>query len=73
MDAMLAIPTGELFRDLQVSLTKIVLCEMIGDKSSERYTGNKDVVEAIKKILRERYDDGDLEKFLEHGYPRAIH
>lgn len=69
------ISTAELFADLQVSFTEIVLVELLGSQTSNeqiRLEGNKEIVKAIKTILRERFTDEQIRNFLEYGYPRRI-
>uniref|UniRef100_A0A6M3J190 Uncharacterized protein n=2 Tax=viral metagenome TaxID=1070528 RepID=A0A6M3J190_9ZZZZ len=68
---------GELFTDLQVTLTEIVLVKMIRsaelkDKYNDRLIGNKRILDAIKKIIADRFSDDDIQKFLEAGFPRQV-
>jgi len=71
------IPNGELFADLQISLTEIVLAELIRDEHKresfqKRATLNGQIVDEIKRIMQARFSDVDLIEFLEVGFPRQV-
>ena len=68
------IPTAELFADLQVSLTEIVLIELLDDAGnySSRLNANCNIRDIIKGILKERFSESDIIGFLEHGYPCLV-
>lgn len=69
------IPTAELFADLQVSLTEIVLIKLLEEQTldmQERLEENRMIAKIIHGILRERFTDEQIRNFLEYGYPRRI-
>lgn len=69
------IPDGELFADLQATMTDIVLIEMLGyDYSGEyntRLESSRVTRDTIVKIMQLRFSPDDIKRFLESGYPRA--
>ena len=77
MDAS-KIPTKELFADLQVSFTEVVLVDVlermivINDKHKERRSKNRDIINAIKSIMADRFSPEEIDTFLEKGFPREI-
>lgn len=71
------ISDGELFADLQVSLTEIFLIELIDDDTitrnyNDRLNGNVQIRDAIKGIMKDRFSSDDIERFLESGFPRQV-
>lgn len=71
------IATGELFADLQVTLTEIVLIELLEETSSidnyvDRLNGNVQIRDTIKGIMRRRFAHTDIARFLDHGFPRQV-
>lgn len=71
------IPTGELFRDLQISYTEVVLLNMLSERGyltgndRRRLQGNMEIIDNIKQIMEHRFTVEDIQQFLENGYPRA--
>jgi len=66
---------GELFADLQVTMTEIVLVELLENASiatTERGEVNERILSTIKKMMKDRFSDEDIIKFLEDGFPRQI-
>lgn len=71
------ITTGELFADLQVSLTEMFLIEMLGDgelvgEFEERRRGNLEIVEGITAVMKERFSQEEIAGFLRNGFPRRV-
>ena len=74
------IPNGELFADLQVSFTEIVLVDILEERSQlpkgytlqNRRSANKKIVERIKAIMKKRFSQNDIYTFLEKGFPREV-
>ncbi len=71
------ISNGELFKDIQESLMDIFLVDMIkNEKVKKHYLNrkevNKDILEVMKTIMEERFEDKDLARFLDCGYPLQI-
>lgn len=72
------ITDGELFADLQQSMTDIVLLEHLQEsghitaENKKRLSKEKEILHNIKKELRNRFSDQQLEVFLEKGYPRRV-
>lgn len=73
----LIISTGELFADLQVSLTELFLIEMLGDgelvgEFDERRRGNQEIVEGITAVMKDRFSPEEIAVFLRNGFPRQV-
>ena len=71
------ITTGELFADLQVSLTELFLIEMLGDgdlagEFEERKRGNREIKGGITAIMKDRFSSEDIAGFLRNGFPRRV-
>ena len=74
------ISTGELFADLQVSYTEIVLVDILEEKSQldkndalqNRRAVNRKVIKGIKNIMKERFSLEDINTFMEKGFPREV-
>lgn len=71
------IPDGELFADLQMSLTDLVLMKMLTsvfsvDSHKERFRKEKNIAETIKAEIKQRFSEKQIMKFLNSGYPRQI-
>lgn len=71
------ITTGELFADLQVSLTELFLIEMLGDDElagafGERLRGNIEIKDGITAIMKDRFSSEDIAGFLRNGFPRRV-
>jgi len=69
------IPDGELFADLQQSLTDIVLMELIDELSEDlksRLDTERKILSDIKQVVKARFTDGQLKHYLIHGYPRQV-
>lgn len=69
------IPVGELFADLQATLTDIFLIKLLsedaaGEIAEDRRKVNDIILGRIREIMTERFSDGDVLEFLERGYPR---
>lgn len=66
---------GKLFADLQISLTEIVLLEMLDEHTEAekfRLEGNERIVESIMATMKERFDEDQVRSFLDYGYPRRV-
>jgi hypothetical protein len=78
MSDIKAIPTGELFADLQVSYTEVVIIDLLEKKvgtsheQRERRDINNNIIEAITKELDRRFTVYDLTNFLKKGFPRQV-
>ena len=75
------IPDGELFADLQISFTEVVLIDILEERSQlskedfslqNRRSTNNSIIRKIKNIMKERFSLEDINKFLEKGFPRKI-
>ena len=71
------ISDGELFADLQVTLTEIFLIQLFDDKQGvklkdyqSRLNSNCTTRDSIKSIMKDRFGENDIKDFLENGYPR---
>ena len=73
-----SIPDAELFADLQMSLTDIVLMEMLTnifsiDGHKERFCKEKKITEVIKAEIKQRFSEKQIMEFLDSGYPRKVY
>ena len=67
------IPDAELFADLQMSLTDIVLLEMLtNDGHKERFCKEKKIAEVIKAEIKQRFSEKQIMEFLNSGYLRQV-
>ena len=72
------ISNGELFADLQVSFTEVVLVDVlermivINDEHKERRSKNRDIINTIKSIMVDRFSPEEIDMFLEKGFPREV-
>ena len=71
------IPDAELFTDLQMSLTDIVLMEMLTnifsvDNYKERLCKEKNISEVIKAEIKQRFSEKQIMEFLDSGYLRRV-
>lgn len=74
------IPDGELFADLQQSMTDLYLMKLLMEKHlnsdntsyNERYNQEEKIQETIRTIIADRFSKEDIIRFLEKGYPRQI-
>ena len=72
------IPTGELFADLQVSFTEVVLVDILErmivltDEHKIRRSTNQGIIGVIKGIMADRFSPEEIEDFLEKGFPREV-
>ncbi len=72
------IPLAELFADLQVSYTEVIICEILESKGSvledpERKTANLSIINQIKSELTRRCSVVELNDFLVNGFPKTIY
>ena len=68
-----SIPDAELFTDLQMSLTDIVLMEMLtNDGHKERLCKEKNISEVIKAEIKQRFSEKQIMEFLNSGYLRQV-
>lgn len=71
------ISDGQLFADLQVSLTEIILIHLLRNQDLResydgRFVGNQQISDSIISIMEDRFSDEDIVGFLENGYPRQV-
>ena len=71
------IPDGELFADLQMSLTDIALMEMLTsifsiDSYKKRLCKEKSIAEIIKTEIKRRFSEKQIIEFLNNGYLRLV-
>ena len=73
MTDLSSIPLGQIFADLQVSLTEIFLEELLDEPiDPHRLAGNKSIVAVIQAHFKNKYTRDDIEAFLNNGYPRRF-
>lgn len=71
------IDTGELFADLQVSLTEMFLILMLegselADEFAERLRGNREIMDGITAVMKGRFSQEEIAGFLRNGFPRRV-
>lgn len=71
------ITNGELFADLQVSLTEMFLIQMLeggelAGEFTERLHGNREIMDGITAVMKGRFSQEEIADFLRNGFPRRV-